>query len=509
MGEDRSLPMQPEGQHHVFSTFFPSRTVQGPLSTKEGLEAAVEWCRRSGITKAYVESFRDGLQADRQALERARDRFQQAGIEASGAMTTTGMVKPSERGWGSLPCFTDEGTQQQLQDIFEFTAPLFDEIMIDDFFATGCRCRDCEQARGEESWAEYRSDLMCRISAERVLEPAHRANPSVKVIIKYPMWYDEFQERGYEVGRQTELFDRTWVGTEARDIDDPQQGGCATYRPFWLMRWLGQIGAEKCGGGWYDPFGTHEDTYLEQARQTVLGGARESVQFCYPHLISGHGQRNMEALCREMPRLAELAAWVNGERPRGVTSYKPIGSPGDGDDYVFDWVGMVGVPLIPDHRFSEQTPSAFLSAHSAADPAFADRARALLADGGGAIFTSRAADAVGVASTQRGAFVLNIAEPRRVMELPEEQLAALRQAALAPLDLGLEGPPGVALYLFGERKIVLESFQNRPVDMRVLLPEARSYRTALVLGRDGSEVAADRTGLRVAIPPRTLVALER
>ena len=39
---------------------------------------------------------------------------------------------------------------------------------------------------------------------------------------------------------------------------------------------LGGIGAEKCGGGWYDPSGTTEKTYVEQARQTILGGARES-----------------------------------------------------------------------------------------------------------------------------------------------------------------------------------------------------------------------------------------
>ena len=42
------------------------------------------------------------------------------------------------------------------------------------------------------------------------------------------------------------------------------------------MRWLGGIGGSKCGGGWYDPYGTTEHTYIEQARQTVLAGAKES-----------------------------------------------------------------------------------------------------------------------------------------------------------------------------------------------------------------------------------------
>ena len=28
-------------------------------------------------------------------------------------------------------------------------------------------------------------------------------------------------------------------------------------------------GGDKTGGGWFDPYGTTEDTYVEQARQTV------------------------------------------------------------------------------------------------------------------------------------------------------------------------------------------------------------------------------------------------
>ena len=41
-------------------------------------------------------------------------------------------------------------------------------------------------------------------------------NPSVR-FDDYPQWYDRFHERGYEVTRQTEDFDRIWVGTETRD----------------------------------------------------------------------------------------------------------------------------------------------------------------------------------------------------------------------------------------------------------------------------------------------------
>ena len=75
---------------------------------------------------------------------------------------------------------------------------------------------------------------------------------------------------------------RIWVGTETRDYTDKQWGGTPQYEAYFIMRWLGGIGGTKCGGGWYDPYGTTEQTYVEQARQTILGGARESLLFCHP-----------------------------------------------------------------------------------------------------------------------------------------------------------------------------------------------------------------------------------
>ena len=60
---------------------------------------------------------------------------------------------------------------------------------------------------------------MVQLSRIRILRAAKRVNPKATLIIKYPQWYDEFHNRGYEVVRETEDFDRTWVGTETRDYD--------------------------------------------------------------------------------------------------------------------------------------------------------------------------------------------------------------------------------------------------------------------------------------------------
>src|ERR1017187_9444098 len=113
---------------HCFSTLFDVKGVQRYLSSDADIAEAIRWCKASGVTKVYLEEYRDGQQAERRTLMRARDRFRAAGFVVSGCVTTTGIGKPSEGGsWTSLSCFTDAGTQNQVQAAFEFAASLFDE----------------------------------------------------------------------------------------------------------------------------------------------------------------------------------------------------------------------------------------------------------------------------------------------------------------------------------------------------------------------------------------------
>jgi len=257
---------------HRFSTLFTAQDVRDYLSAETNLAEAIRWCQASGLTKVYLEEFRDGYQADRATLERARDRFRAAGFLVSGCVTTTRVGKPSDHWSSVISCYTDPATQDHLQAVFEYAAGLFDEIMIDDFWFTDCTCSNCDAARrtqlatvgpkaypvSGDTWSDYRRELMLRLSQDRVLAAAKRVNPKARLIIKYPQWYDDFQERGYDVARETAAFDRIWVGTESRDYTDSRWGGTAQYESYFIMRWLGGIGGEKCGGGWYDWLGTTE-----------------------------------------------------------------------------------------------------------------------------------------------------------------------------------------------------------------------------------------------------------
>ena len=104
-----------------------------------------------------------------------------------------------------------------------------------------------------------------------------------------------FHERGYDVVRETEDFDRTWVGTETRDYNDGAGAArCSTRATSsWLARPSRRLEVRRrlVRSLWDDG-----EDLVEQARQTILAGARESLLFCYGSLIRGNATKNVEVL---------------------------------------------------------------------------------------------------------------------------------------------------------------------------------------------------------------------
>jgi hypothetical protein len=476
---DQGEPVRGQPPVHRFSTLFTAQDVRDRLASERDIDRALAWCRENGVTKAYVESFRDGYRAPRAGLGRARDRFREAGLEVSGCITTTRLGKPST-GWRGIACLTDRANQERLRSEFELAAALFDEIMIDDFWFTDCACPACDAARqaktvtiGEatfpvagDTWEDYRGELMLQLSRRQVLEAARKVNPRVRLIVKFPLWYEDFHNRGYDAGRETSAFDRTWVGTETRDYGDRQWGGTPGYHAYFLMRWLGGIGGEKCGGGWFDPYGTSPRTYLEQARQTVLGGARESLLFCYGSLVHGNGPANLAALRAARTELLEAAAQVRRRTPAGVAAYRPINSHPGREAGVFDFVGMMGVPLVPCHEFPADAPALFLSVHALKDPGLATKLAAYVATGRPVLITDGLAGRLkgDVSAGAPNVHVLPVkGDPKALLGLPQATLDALRAPLLEPLSRRFEAPNRVALYLFADRSWVVENFNDEPV----------------------------------------------
>ncbi len=474
------------GQVHRFSTLFCAQDVRDYLSGEEGLRNAIQWCRRTGVTKVYIESFRDGYRASQAALQNAKQRFQSEGFEVSGCVTTTQVGKPST-GWGGVTsCYTDPATQTNAQAIFEYAAGLFDEIMIDDFWFAACTCPECERARqaktvniGGRSYPvsgdrpeDYRCELMVRMSRDCVLGPAKRVNPKARLIIKYPQWYDTFHERGYEVVRETADFDRIWVGTETRDYNDRRWGGTVQYEGYFIMRWLGGIGGAKCGGGWFDSLGTTEHTYVEQARQTVLGGAAESMLFSYGSLKRGPGPNDILALRTNVPELLAVAEQVRKRPIIGVAAYKPPNSHPQDEPRVFDFAGMLGLPLVPCHEFPANAPAAFFSIHALKDGQFAGKLDAFIKTGKPVLLTDGLAKVL-ASQGRPGLDAPNVRilqvkqDPKSLLQLGRKELDELRAPLLRPLKVTFRAPNRVGLYLFEDGSWVVENFTDEDVGVEL------------------------------------------
>jgi hypothetical protein len=465
-----------------FSTLFTAQNVREYFSADAGVREAIAWCKRTAVTKVYIEEFRGGYTADRATIVKARDAFGAAGIETSGCITTTHVGKDST-GWKEIACYTDPQTQEKLKSVFEYAASLFDEIMIDDFWFTDCECPACIAARkartvtiggvrypvAGDTWEDYRCELLVQLSRHYILEAARKVNPKVKVIIKYPQWYDRFQERGYDVARETAAFDRIWVGTETRDYTNKQWGGTVQFEGFFIMRWLGGLGGPKCGGGWFDPYGTSPSTYIEQARQTVLAGAHESMLFCYGSLQKDTGPANIEALRDNIPELIAIAAEVARRRPTGIAAYKPPSSHPGEEQVVFDFAGMLGLPLLPCHEFPARAPAAFFSVHALKDPDFASKLQAFIKAGKPVMLTDGLVKALGdkVDLQASGVHILDVkSQPKSLLQLKQTDLDRLREAMLKPLGVDFRAPNKTGLYLFTDGSHVVENFNDEPIEAR-------------------------------------------
>jgi hypothetical protein len=293
-----------------------------------------------------------------------------------------------------------------------------------------------------------------------------------------------FQERGYDVTRETAVFDRIWVGTETRDYTNAQWGHTPQYEGYFLMRWLGGIGGEKCGGGWYDWLGTTEHTYVEQARQTVLAGARESMLFHFGALHHETGPADIEALRNNIPELLAIAREVQRREPVGIAAYKPPNSSPEDEPRVFDYAGMIGLPLVPCHQFPTNSPAAFLSVHALTDLKLPSELGQFIQTGRPVLLTDGLARRIGnqVNLTATNVYVLNVqAHPDSLIELSQARLDDLRAPLLNALHTTFQAPNRVALYLFStDRRAVqapdraalnsfthegwvVENFNNEPV----------------------------------------------
>ncbi len=329
------------------------------------------------IGKVYLETYRSDHFIEKNQILWMKEYFMKKGVKVSGAITTTNSANGT---WKTL-CYTSTEDIEKLKRISEFTASLFDEIILDDFYFTNCKCESCISAKGNRSWTEFRLKLLNDVSRDFVIRPAKKVNPDVKLIIKFPNWYDHYQNNGFNLKDESELFDWIYTGTETRDPSYSQQH-LQSYLSYFIMRYLENVKPGRNGGGWFDNFDCYNPVnYIEQANLTLFSKPKEVTLFCYSRMKNTfHMPLASFAFEQADKFLGKLG------KPTGVACYKPYHS--SGEDHLYDAIGMLGIPLEPFPEFTRENRAILLTASAARDPGIVDKMKNHLMLGNTVVITS-------------------------------------------------------------------------------------------------------------------------
>jgi len=534
------------------------------------------------VDKIYLETHRDMLLVDDATLEKAKAFFLKQGLEVAGGITYT-ISEPNDFETFS---YSDPKDRAWVRKVAEHTARHFDEFLLDDFFFTSSKKDGEIEARGDRSWTEYRLQVMNEAGRNLVVGPAKAVNPKVKVIIKYPNWYDHFQGLGFNLEDGPQIFDGVWTGTETRDPAGNQH--LQNYLSYNIMRYFENISGGRNGGGWVDSGGIYNsmDRYAEQLFLTAIAKGRDVMLFAYNQLLDVKLNPMFRAPWQDqgtswsydqmaapfesggetvtpttMARIADVVLRQADElvgrlgTPVGIHSYKVFHAPGE--EFLQNYLGMVGLPMDMYPSFPQGRKSVLLTEQAATDPDLTGKIERQLKAGGDVIITTGLLKAVpekiapicelfcddrkalvndfgwngkserdilipqvrywtndswevvsagrpltgGVsgwpilhrATYSNGTlYVLTIPDDfGNLYDYPAGVLNEIRKAMSKDLDLYLEGPSKVGLFLYDNKTVIVENFNDTPVDIKLVGKAGMTRLTDLETG-ETIEMSEDR-----------------
>ena len=510
------------------------------------------------VDKIYLETHRDLLIVDDATLEKAKKFFEKQGLEVAGGITFT----INESNEFETFCYSDPEHRKTVQHIAEVTARHFDEFLLDDFFFTSCKSPVEIAAKGEQSWTAYRLALMNDAAKNLVIGPAKAVNPKVKVIIKYPNWYDHFQGLGFNLEDGPRLFDDIWTGTETRDPASAQH--LQNYLSYNIIRYFENLRPGYNGGGWVDAGGIQMsmDRYAEQLHLTAIAKARDVMLFDYRQQLeiplidnfrapwqdqatswnydemrapfkNGTTTVTPSSLARVADVVLRKADNLVGKlgNPVGIWSFKPFHALGE--DFLQNYLGMIGLPMDIHPSFASDRKMVLLTEQAAGDPDIVKKIDAQLQRGCDVVITSGLLKAIpekiaricelrcsdlkaivndfgryGKSSREilipqvryltndswevisagrpltggvsgfpilhkakySGAYLYVLTIPDdmgNLYDYPAAALTEIRRTLSQDLDFYLDGPAKVSLFLYDNHTLIVENFNDEPVDVKL------------------------------------------
>lgn len=352
--------------------------------------------------KVYIEAYRDRVFATDAELEAVKREFQAKGIETSGGIT---LAAGGSGGQFGTFDYENPADRAECERAVRLIARHFDEVILDDFFFYTSKSDADIAAKGARSWTDYRLDRMREASRNLVLGPARQENPRVRVIIKYPNWYEHFHGLGYDLAEQAQMFDAIYTGTETRDpvITDQllQQ-----YESYEIFRYLSNVRPGANLGGWVDTYSIRSiDRYAEQLWDTLFAKAPEIMLFNWSPMAEA---KPADAGKRPWAKQATSFRWPAGKggwasavnealhiadkvvgqlgKPVGVASYRPPHA--TGEDFLHNYIGNLGVPIELYPEYPAQAHTILLTQAAAADPQIIAKIDRSLRGGANVIVTS-------------------------------------------------------------------------------------------------------------------------
>lgn len=393
----------------VYARVFEVKKMRDPEWLKSTFEQIDQHLK---IDKIYLETHRDMEVIEEDELKPIIKFFKDRGIKTAGGITIT----VSERNNFQTYCYTDKEHRKKLKQIVEMTARNFDELILDDFFYTSCKCEKCIAAKGDRTWSEFRMDLLAEAARSLIVGPAKVVNPKIKVVIKYPNWYEHFHGLGFDLKRGPEIFDGIYTGTETRDSVMTDQH-LQEYQGYSIIRYFENIAPGRNGGGWVDTYGSNSaDRYAEQLWMTVLAKAPEMTMFDYaqmvlpvrrqlrgawqgtgtsfdfdamiaPYLEKGSYKKeaNMALAAATALKQIDNALGFLG-KPEGLKSYRPYHA--TGEDFLHNFIGMIGIPVDLHPEFPAGEDMILLTESAGFDPDIVSKIKRQLMDGKEVVITS-------------------------------------------------------------------------------------------------------------------------
>jgi hypothetical protein len=517
--------------------------------------------RQLKVDKVYLETHRDLNIVEQKTIDIAKEFFHARGIEIAGGITFT--VKESEN--FKTFCYNDPENRKKVKEIAEYTAKNFNEFILDDFFFTSCKSDEAIKDKGNKSWTEYRLNLMVDAAQNLIIGPAKKTNPNVKIIIKYPNWYEHFQGLGFNLEKEPVLFDGIYTGTETRDAVLSDQH-LQPYHGYNIFRYFENIAPGRNYGGWVDPFGMNVlDRYAEQLWITAFAKAPEITLFnfgslnrpVYPSDRSSWQGLNTSFNFEEVQpfyfsgsvaksnTVAKAAGYAlesvdkfmgKTGKPIGIKSYKPFHS--KGEDFLESYLGMIGLPIDEIPMFPEGEKLIFLSEKARYDVNIIDKIKKQLIDGKYVIITSgllkelqdkglneivelrytdRKAlvqdytcnyqlvhgtkpvlmqqiqyytndswEVVSGISGSNGWPIIHMADYSKgrlfvftipdnfadLYNLPDAVLNKIRDVFCNSLDISIEGPSNISIYLYDNKTFIIESFLDSETELNIISSES-------------------------------------